>query len=136
MTALTADRNTPRRPGSQFSDPLANAAQIFAGALYALDNAGNAVEATAGGNHVRAVAQIRADQAAGDTHIEGERGVFCFENGLAGAAITRAEIGDVAYVVDDQTVGKTGTAIAGVIVDVDDLGIWVDVGAHPITVTP
>lgn len=135
MVALTTDRNTARREGARVSDPLAAAALIFAGSLYALDNAGNAVKATVGGNAVRAVAQDRADQAGGATRVEGMRGVFCFENGTAGAAITRADIGAVAYVVDDQTVGKTGTAIAGLIVDFDELGVWVDVGARPIEVS-
>ncbi|WP_422096998.1 hypothetical protein [Variovorax sp.] len=132
--ALTADRNTPRREGVCFSDPLAAAALIFAGAMYALDATGNAVKATAGGTAVRAVAQRRADQAGGHTRVDGERGIYCFENGTAGAAISRANIGAVAYVVDDQTVGKTGTAVAGVIVDFDDRGVWVDIGAHSITV--
>lgn len=136
MAALTADRNTPQREGVRVSDPLAAGALIFTGALYALDNAGNAVAATAGGTAVRAVAIQRGDQAKGDERVEGERGTFCFENGAAGAAITRADIGKVAYVVDDQTVGKTGTAVAGVIADVDDLGIWLDVGARSITVEP
>lgn len=131
---LTADRNTARREGVSFSDPLAAGALIYAGALYALDVTGNAVKATAGGTAVRAVAQHRADQAGGDTRVKGERGVYCFENGTAGAAISRANIGAVAYVVDDQTVGKTGTAVAGVIVDFDDRGVWVDVGAYSITV--
>ncbi len=131
---LTADRNTARREGVSFSDPLAAGALIYAGALYALDVTGNAVKATAGGTAVRAVAQHRADQPGGDTRVKGERGVYCFENGTAGAAISRANIGGVAYVVDDQTVGKTGTAVAGVIVDFDDRGVWVDVGAYSITV--
>jgi len=133
--ALTADRNTPRREGALFKDPLAAAALIFAGALYSLDGSGNAVKSTSGGTAVRGVAQGRADQAGGDTHVEGMRGVFCFENGTAGAAVSRADIGAIAYVVDDQTVGKTGTAVAGVIVDFDELGVWVDVGAHSISVT-
>lgn len=134
MTALSTDKNTPRRSGEQFVDPLAASTTIYAGALYALDNSGNAVPAESDGNRARGVAQKRASTAAGDTHVEGERGVYRFENSTAGAAIGRAQIGDLCYVADDQTVSKTGTAPAGIVVDVDENGVWVDVGAQSITV--
>ncbi|WP_422099098.1 hypothetical protein [Variovorax sp.] len=131
MAALTADRNTPYRTGDVLNDPVAAGAVIFVGAMFALDAAGNAVAATAGGKRVRAVAQHRADNtggAAGAQRIEGRRGVWRFGNGTAGAEITRADIGKAAFVVDDQTVGKTGTAVAGEILDVDDGQVWVDIG--------
>ena len=41
--ALTKDRNTPRRDGMQFNDPVAANAKIFAGSLVCLDASGNAV---------------------------------------------------------------------------------------------
>ena len=128
MTALTQDRPTPERDGRRVSDPLAAAAVIYAGALYVLDSAGAAAAATAAATTpVRAVATARASAAAGDSRVEGALGVFRFDND--GDAITRADIGATVYVVDDQTVAKTGTAKAGVVVDVDEAGVWVRIGA-------
>lgn len=129
MTALTADRSTPFRAGAQVSDPLAVGATIYAGAMYALDASGNAVPATSAGKAVRAVAQERVVQANGDTAVSGLKGSWRFGNSAAGAALTRADIGAVAYVADDQTVAKTGTAVAGVVLDIEDGDVWVDIGA-------
>lgn len=132
MAALTTDRNTPQRAGAIVNDPVAAAAVIYAGALYALDASGNAVRATAGGNAARAVATERADNsagAAGAIGVRGERGTFRFGNGTAAAALGRADIGATAFVIDDQTVGKTGTAAAGKVVDIEDGDVWVAVGA-------
>jgi hypothetical protein len=58
--------------------------------------------------------------------IEVDRGVFLWANA---DAIVAADIGKLVYVTDDQTVNKTGggqNIIAGSIVDVDTLGVWVD----------
>lgn len=134
--SLTADRNTPRRDGVQFSDPVAAGARIFAGALYALDAAGNAVPAgAAGAGNARGVAQAQADNsagAAGDIRVDGRGGVYRFDNSAAADLIARADIGETAYVVNDSTVAKTDNAgarkVAGTIVDVDDVGVWVRVG--------
>ena len=56
-------------------------------------------------------------------------GCFRFANSAGGDEITIAEIGDVVFAVDDQTVAKTdGTSSrspAGFVDDVDDLGVWV-----------
>jgi hypothetical protein len=127
MTALTADRDTPRRDGVQYSDPVAAATVIYA--------SGDAVPAsTATGLIVRGIAQEHVDNgagAAGDLRVETRRGVFRLANSAAADLITRAEIGDTAYIVDDQTVAKTdgtGTrSAAGVIRDVDAAGVWVQI---------
>ncbi len=130
MAALTQDRPTPEREGRLVSDPLAANAVVFAGALYVLDADGNATPATAAAaNPVRAVALARASQPHGDQRVDGALGVFRFDNDNGGDAITRADIGSDAFVVDDQTVAKTGTAKAGVVVDVDEAGVWVRIGA-------
>lgn len=130
MAALIQDRTTARRAGNQYSDLLAANTVIYAGAMYALDDTGNAKPATADGGRARAVAQARADQARGDEFVHGETGVFLFGNSAADKEITRADIGKNAFIADDQTVAKTGnaSAIAGVVVDVDDDGVWVRVG--------
>lgn len=131
MTALNKDRATPRRAGVLRADPLAVLAVIYAGALYVLNNDGNATAATAAATKpVIGVANRRAVQADGDTVVHGEVGVFGFANNEGAGAITRADIGGNAYVVDDQTVAKTGTSIAGVIDDVADGVVWVRVGSQ------
>ncbi|RZS86065.1 hypothetical protein [Pigmentiphaga kullae] len=132
MTALTADRNTPRRDGELVSDPLAAAAVLYVGAMYALDNSGNAVAATAAGNTVRAVAQEQVSLAAGDSRVEGRRSTYLFDNSAGAGELTRADIGKVAYVADDQTVSKTGTAVAGLVIDIEDGQVWVDVSQAPV----
>jgi hypothetical protein len=142
MSNATQDRNTPHRAGALVSDPVAAATKLFAGTMYGLDASGNAIKAGAvGAGPARAVAQATADNsagAAGDVRVEGKRGVYRFGNSASGDLIARADIGALCYVVDDQTVAKTDDTgareIAGVIVDVDSAGVWVDVGSYSITV--
>lgn len=133
--ALTKDRNTSRRDGVQFNDPVAAAAKIFAGSLVCLDASGNAVPgSTSTTIKVRGVAQEQVDNtggAAGAKRIETRRGVFQFANSASTDQITRAEIGTQCYIVDDQTVAKTSAtntrSVAGVVRDVDDGGVWVEI---------
>ncbi|MDH0290589.1 hypothetical protein N7414_15805 [Pseudomonas sp. GD04087] len=133
--ALTKDRNTPRRDGKQFNDPVAANAKIFAGSLVCLDASGNAVPgATSTTLKARGVAQEQVDNtggAAGDQRIETRRGTFQFANSAAADQIARADIGAQCYIVDDQTVAKTSAtntrSVAGVIRDVDSAGVWVEI---------
>ena len=135
MTALTKDRNTVRRDGVQFSDPVAATTRIFAGSLVCLNASGYAVPgATSTTLKARGVAQEQVDNsagAAGDLAIETRRGVFPFANSTSTDEITRADIGATAYIVDDQTVAKTSAtntrSVAGVIRDVDSNGVWVEI---------
>lgn len=129
MSALDKDRATPQRAGDLVADPLAVGVTIFTGAMYILDDDGNATPATAAAETpVRAVARKRAVQAEGDTHTDGALGVYQFANSAGAAEITRADIGANAFAADDQTVAKTGTCKAGVVFDVDDDGVWVRIG--------
>lgn len=133
--ALTKDRNTKRRDGKQFNDPVAASTRIFAGSLMCLNAAGDAVPGSVSTTlKARGVAQEQVDNlsgAAGAARIESLRGVFAFANSAAGDQITRADIGANAYIVDDQTVAKTnGTntrSVAGVIRDVDSDGVWIEI---------
>lgn len=133
--ALTKDRDTQRRDGDHYSDPVAAATRIHAGALVALDASGNAVPATATATQrTRGVAQEAVDNsagAAGDKRVLIRRGVFRFTNSAGGDLIARADIGADCYVVDDETVAKTNGSgarpKAGVIRDVDATGVWVEV---------
>ena len=129
--ALAKDRNTPQRDGELFVSPVAAGAVIHAGGLTVL-NAGNAEP---GSTATGLVAVGRADEAvdntgglAGAKTVTTRRGVFQWTNSGADP-ITRADIGSMAYIVDDETVARTnGTntrSPADEIVDVDDNGVWV-----------
>ena len=133
--ALSNDRNTPRRDGVQFRDPVAAATVIYAGSLVVIDAAGNAAPgSTATGLHVRGVAQEQVDNsggAAGDLAVDSRRGCFRFDNSSADDLIARADIGNQVWIVDDHTVAKTSAtntrSVAGIVRDVDDAGVWVEI---------
>ncbi|MBW8283517.1 MAG: hypothetical protein K0M55_07940 [Rhizobium sp.] len=135
MTALSADRNTPRREGEKRVIPLAASTLIYAGALCAIDATGNLVPfSTATTLKPAGRSERRVDNSAGAAGaVSGEvsAGIFRFANSTAGDAITRADIGSDCYGVDDQTVAKTsGTntrSVAGKVFDVDDVGVWVKI---------
>lgn len=133
MAALTTERNAPRRDGTDYSDPVAAATKIFAGALVCLDAAGNATKGAVA-TTLKAIGRAKrtADNsagAAGAISVETETGVFRFANSAAGDLIARTDIGATAYIVDDQTVAKTNggatRSAAGTIVDVDAQGVWI-----------
>lgn len=138
MTALTADRDTPERAGKGFSNDVAASTEIFAGSLVVLDTSGNAEPGTTATGKVAAGrAKTYVDNssgAAGDKTIVIEPGTFKWANG---DSITKANIGDAAYIVDDQTVskGSSGKSQAGIIVGVDSDGVWVETKAPYITST-
>lgn len=133
--ALTAGRMTKRRDGKQFQDPVAASTTIYTGALVCLDASGNAVPgATATTLTARGICDEGVTNAgsAGDVVVNVTTGCFLFKNSSSTDAITRAEIGDNCYIVDDETVAKTSgsstRSIAGKIVDVDSNGVWVQIG--------
>lgn len=134
MTALTANRNTPRRESPDIeAHPLKGGVTIFQGALACLDAAGWAIPGQTGvGLKSVGIAQHRQTAVIdGERKVTTRRGIFPLANSGAGDAITRADIGNPAYMVDDQTVAKTngsGTrSVAGTIRDVDAQGVWVEV---------
>lgn len=133
MAALTADRNTPSRQGRQYSHPLAANVKIYAGAIVALDAAGNAKPGATALNLVAVgMATERADNtggAAGAVSVKVERGVFGF---ASDGSIDRTHIGKTVYLVDDQTLAATdggGTrSAAGVLDDWDGTTAWLFIG--------
>jgi len=133
----TQDRATPEREGHRYVDPLAASTTIYAGAMYMLDASGNAVPAAAQAGattlKVRGVAIKRAATADGQANVAGARGVFRLDNASAGDAVARTEIGAACYALDDVTVAKGSDTNkrpqAGTVVDVDDAGVWVRIGA-------
>jgi hypothetical protein len=131
MTALTADRNTPRLEGDERTGTLGATQEIFAGAMLMRNATGDLIEgATATGAFgVGMALERKTSVGAGATSIRYRTGIFRFANSSAGDLITKADIGAACYIVDDQTVAKTnGTntrSPAGLIDGVDAQGVWV-----------
>ena len=113
--------------------PVAASQLIFAGALIVRNASGDLVKGlTATGLAGAGVAVKRCDNSggsAGDLTVEYSRQTARLANSGAADAIAAAEIDDVCYIVDDQTVAKTdGTGTrspAGLIAAVDASGVWV-----------
>ena len=136
FAVLSADRNTPRRDGQQLSLGVATAKTIFAGALvmksvtgYALPGAAATLGTAIGiGRSNENVVNAGADGAL--SALIDAYGCYRFGNSAAGDAITIADIGKLAYIVDDQTVARTSNngarCVAGRIADVDSSGVWID----------
>ncbi len=128
---LTADRNTPERDGKEGARAPAAGQVIYRGALIALNASGEVVKgAVATTLKVLGRAKNSTEDAAYDGLIRWQRGCFRWKNSAAADAITAADIGSTAYIVDDETVAKTnGTSTrsaAGTIRDVDAQGVWVE----------
>jgi hypothetical protein len=132
MTALSADRNTPRLEGDRRVGSAA-AVKIFAGALVMRDASGfitkgqTALGLRGAGRAERAVDNSAGS--AGDRDVPYRAGLFRFVNSASADEITAADIGKLCYAVDDQTVAKTNgsntRSAAGIVAGVDSLGIHV-----------
>lgn len=130
--ALTAERDTPRKEGERASYTVASNVIIYAGALVAVNGLGHVVPASdkAGLNVFGRAVQTKDNSTASYSateSVEVERGVFRYANG---GSFNNANVGDYAYALDDQTVFTgamaTNDILAGVIVDVDSSGVWID----------
>jgi hypothetical protein len=138
MTALTKDRSTPYRDGVLVGYPVKAAAKIWGGSLVAIDSTGNALKASSStGLACVGIAERMADNTAGANGAETiivRRGLAKLANS-GSAAVTRAHIGAACYAEDDQTVtsSATGKSVAGIVVDVESDGVWLDIGrqAYP-----
>jgi len=103
MAALTVDRNTQSREANLKEYPVA-ASKIFKGSIVALNDAGFAkAAADAANDRVIGVADEFVDNSAGAAGDKKIRVVSGRAFKFAATAITQALVGDVMYVVDDQT---------------------------------
>lgn len=136
MAQLTANRDTPARSGETVA-LLQGSNVIYRGSMVAVDAAGKAVAASdTASTKVVGRAQSMQDNTgtaySATRTIDVRRGLFRWTNG---GVFTIANIGDFAYVEDDATVTTAALAsndiIAGIIVDVDADGVWVDTYAIP-----
>lgn len=132
MTAATENRNTPEAMPRQIRSGLMGAAQaILQGTILMRNASGHVIKgATATGSFGVGRAETPGTSvSAGVDRINFREGTFRYANSSAGDLIATAEIGNVCYIVDDQTVAKTnGTntrSPAGIVDDVDSLGVWV-----------
>lgn len=136
MTALAAGRTTPTRTGRDYRGPVAANVICYEGGIACRDASGNLTPgATATTLVTMGIFTGRADNtggAAAAIEASYRPGIYRFDNSATTDDITKAEIGDDCYIVDDQTVAKTsGTntrSVAGTVVDVDSLGVWVRLG--------
>jgi hypothetical protein len=129
--ALTAERDTPEIGGESF-DFTQGSNVIYAGAIVVINSAGTA-EAGTDAASKRVVGRCERTQDNTGVNYKAARtirvktGVFRWVNG---GSFTDANIGDLAYISDDQTVTTGASAsqdiIAGTIVDVDSDGVWVN----------
>lgn len=136
MAALTQDRDTKRLEGGIYEAGVAAATKVYGGSLVCINAAGYLVPGTtattlkAAGRCEKQVDNTLG--AAGAKSGKYRPGTYRFANSAAADLITIADIGSDCFIVDDQTVAKTnGTntrSVAGKVVQVDAVGVWVKVG--------
>lgn len=134
MAALTKGRITTTREGRDCALGVAASTRIWQGAIVCRNAAGWAVPGSVSTTlKALGVAGATADNsngANGDAFVRVERGRW-FLFAIDGAdPITAADLGNTAFITDDQTVCRTnggGTkSAAGVIRDVADGGVWIE----------
>lgn len=136
MAALTQDRNTPRLEGGVYEAGVAAATKLFGGSLGCINAAGYLVPG-ATSTTLKAAGRIEKQVdntggAAGAKTAKYRPGSYRFANSASTDLITIADVGSDCYIVDDQTVAKTSgsstRSIAGKVVAIDAIGVWVKVG--------
>jgi len=117
MTALAADRRSPRLSGDLRKQALAASVKVFNGGILMRNASGYLTKGqTALGLVGVGVANEQVDNsagAAGDKKVEYREGIYPFANSSSADAITIADIGKVCFAVDDQTVAKTDGRTSG-----------------------
>lgn len=133
MTALITERNTRRREGELRVEPLAASAKIWAGSLVMRDASGYLTRgATATGCIGVGRAEASVDNTsgtAGAKTAEYRRGIYGFANAGGADLIAQADVGQLCYILDDQTVAKNdGSASrspAGIVDGIEGGVVWV-----------
>ena len=134
---MSLNRRTPRRPGDLVSVPVAAGVVIPDGALVVARAGYAAPGELAEGLAYLGRAEQRMDNsegAAGGQKILVRRtGMFRWDNAPGTDAVTQADVGKTAYIFDGRTVTRTaaGASPAGIILDVDEDGVWLDGSASP-----
>lgn len=141
MAALTKTRDTQwlGQPEMVRVYSIAASTTIYGGSIVCLNASGDAVPGSTA-TTLKAVGIAKQDyvNSTGSVvanAVEVLTGVAYFASGTAGDAITKADIGAIVYISDDQTVNKTNGGAtrskAGVVVQVDaTYGIAVYIAAE------
>ncbi len=130
---LTRDRNTASRSGVLLALDVAADKQIFAGSLVVINNGYAEPGSTALNLQAAGRAECYVDNrggVGGAQKITVRRGSqFKFAN-LSADPINVSRVGQLAYIVDDQTVAATNgnntRSIAGRIWGVEPDGVWIE----------
>ena len=131
---LKKDRNTPARLSDLFPVPVAANAKIYAGALVVANATGYAAPgSTAAGLTYLGRCEEFVDNTGGADGVQValvRRGkAFQFDNSTTDP-VTQVSVGKVCYIVDDCTVAKTNgsntRSAAGIVLGVDQDGVWVE----------
>lgn len=128
MANLTENRSTAElHVGTiRYSYEATAKTQIYRGALTALDADGNAVPASDSPN-LAVIGRAESAAAANDKLVI-RRGTFIYDNGTGGEALSKTDINQECFVLDDHTVGKVGgtnKVKAGIVIDVTEQGVAV-----------
>ena len=130
MSALTQERNTIELLGGiSYERVVAAGNTVYAGSLVAQNASGKAVPAADAASLV-VLGRAENTAAAGET-VRIRTGLFVYDSGTSGEAITVTAIGSTYYALDDHTVGLAGgtnTIKAGVVADVIADGVVVKIG--------
>jgi hypothetical protein len=143
MSTLNTNTDAPISGAEFHEDPSAASVHTYVGDIVVLDASGNAKPGvTATGLIARGVATHERDNSSGqigDLNVKCRSGVFGLENSLSGDEITKAEIGDICFIVDAKTVAKTsngGTrSEAGKVIFLEGGLVFVEVGASELHAT-
>jgi hypothetical protein len=132
--SLTADRNTPLKDTECLGVLVAGGVKIFAGALVCANATGFATPgATATTLTYLGRAESYVDNTVGidgaQTLIVRRHRAFKWVNSAADP-VSQANLGQIVYIVDDQTVAKTNGANTrspgGKLVGIDTDGVWIE----------
>lgn len=134
MAALTKDRQTEKKITGLKSYPVAASTKIYAGSLVALNSGGYAVPAAdAASLRVVGVAKAQADNTSGANGaimVNVESDILARFNA---SSITQAMVGQVMYVVDDNTfddvVGTNGIKAGRLAEFISSTEGWLEVQA-------
>ncbi|WP_374348628.1 hypothetical protein [Chitinimonas sp.] len=134
MAAATQDRNTPFRDVELLAVPVAAGVRIRAGLIVVANATGFALE----GSTSAAITYLGRAEASVDNTAGPDGGAIVYVRrskafkwaNEPSDPVTQASFGKPAYIVDNQTVGKTnggGTrSLAGTVVGVDADGVWIN----------
>ena len=132
MSALTSPRNTIELhtpvPHYSYELVVASGKAVYAGGLVAVNASGYA-EPADDATGLAVLGRAENSGVAGET-VTVRTGVYLFDNGTSTEALTAAEVGKVAYALDDHTVGKAGGTYAvpvGIVAAVNSEGVAVEV---------